>query len=48
MIYLGIKAAGGETPLKILKECDFSFHFLTNCITEDIKNKFPSKLFKVI
>ena len=45
MIYLGIKAAGGETPLKILKECDFSFHFLTNCINEDIKNKkFPDSL----
>ena len=30
-------AAGGEIPLKILKECDFSFHFLTNCINEAIK-----------
>ena len=26
------KAAGGEIPLKILKECDFSFRFLANCI----------------
>ena len=39
------KAAGGEIPLKILKECDFSFHFLTNCIHEAIKsNKFPDSL----
>ena len=38
------KAAGGEIPLKILKECDFSFHFLTNCIDEAINknNEFPS------
>ena len=34
------KAAGGEIPVKILKECDFSFHFLTK-----IKNKkFPDSL----
>ena len=33
------KAAGREIPQKILKECDFSFHFLTNCINEAIKNK---------
>ena len=39
------KAAGGEIPVKILKECDFSFHFLTNCINEAIKNKnFPDSL----
>ena len=39
------KAAGGEIPLKILKKCDFSFHFLTNCIDEAIKNKkFPDSL----
>ena len=39
------KAAGGEIPLKILKECDFSFHFLTNCINEAIKNNnFPDYL----
>ena len=39
------KAAGGEIPLKILKECDFSFHFLTNGINEAIKNKkFPVSL----
>ena len=39
------KAAGGEIPLKTLKECDFSFHFLTICINEAIKNKkFPDSL----
>ena len=39
------KAAGGEIPLKILKEFDFYFYFLTNCITEAIKNKkFPDSL----
>ena len=39
------KAVGGEISMKILKECDFSFHFLTNCITEAIKNKkFPGSL----
>ena len=39
------KAAGGEISLKILKECDFSFHFLTNFISEAIKNKnFPDSL----
>ena len=39
------KAAGGEIPRKILKECDFSFHFLTNYINEAIKNnKFPDSL----
>ena len=38
------KAAGGEIPLKILKECNFSFHFLTNCINGATKNKFPDSL----
>ena len=39
------KTVGGEIPLKILKECDFSFHFLTNCINEAMKNKkFPDSL----
>ena len=32
------KAAGGEIPLKILKECDFSLHFLQT-INEALKNK---------
>ena len=31
------KAGGGEIPLKILKECDFFFHFLTNCMNETVK-----------
>ena len=36
------KAADGEISLQILKECDFSIHFFTNCINEAIKNnKFP-------
>ena len=34
-----IKAARGEIPLTILKECDFSFNFLTNRINEALKNK---------
>ena len=39
------KEAGREIPLKILKECDFSFHFLTNCINKFIKNnEFPGSL----
>ena len=40
------KVAGAEILLKILKECDFSFHFLTNCINEATKNK--NFLFKII
>ena len=36
------KAASEEIPLKVLKECDFSFHFLTNYVNEAIKTeKFP-------
>ena len=39
------KAASGEIPLKVLKECDFSFHFLTNYVNEAIKTeKFPDSL----
>ena len=38
------KATVGEIPLKILKECDFSLQFFTNCINEAIKNKFPDSL----
>ena len=33
------KEAGGKIPLQILKECDFSFHFLTNRINEAIKTR---------
>ena len=32
------KAAGGDSPLKLLKECDFTYEKLTNCI-----NNSPSK-----
>ena len=38
------EAAGGEIPVKILKECDFSFHFVTEYINKTIKNKFPDSL----
>ena len=31
------KAAGGHLPLKILIECDFFIHFLTNCIKKVIR-----------
>ena len=42
MIYLRIKQLVEKSDKKILKECDFSFNFLTNCINEAIKNKnFP-------
>ena len=40
------KAACGEIPLKILKEYDFFFHFLANCINEAIKKQDVSRLFK--
>ena len=30
------KALSGEIPVKLLKNCDFSFHALTNCINESI------------
>ena len=39
------KAVSGEIPVKLLKNCDFSFHALTNCINESIKNgTFPDSL----
>ena len=39
------KVAGGEILLKVLKECDFSFHFFTNCVNQIIKsNKFLDSL----
>ena len=39
------KAVSGEIPVKLLKNCDFSFHALTNCINESIKNgTFPVSL----
>ena len=30
------KAVSGEIPVKLLKDFDFSFHALTNCINESI------------
>ena len=39
------KAVSGEIPVEILKDCDFSFHALTNCINESIENgTFPDSL----
>ena len=39
------KAVRGEIPVKLLKDCDFSFHDLTNCINESIENgTFPDSL----
>ena len=32
------KAVSGEIPVKLLKDCDFSFYALTNCINESIEN----------
>ena len=42
------KAVSGEIPVKLLKDCDFSFHALTNCINESIENEtFPVVLKKL-
>ena len=30
------KAAGGDIPLKLLKECDFTHEKLTNCINNSL------------
>ena len=30
------KAVSEEIPVKLLKDCDFSFHVLTNCINKSI------------
>ena len=39
------KAVSGEIPVKLLKDCDFSFHALTNCINESIENGiFPDSI----
>ena len=38
------KAISGEIPVKLLKDCDFPFHALTNCINVFIENgTFPEK-----
>ena len=39
------KAVSGEIPVKLLNNCDFSFHALFNCINESIENEtFPDSL----
>ena len=39
------KVVSGEIPVKLLKDCDFSFHALTNCINESIENGiFPDSI----
>ena len=39
------KAASGKIPVKLLKDCDISFHALTNCINQSIENRaFPNSL----
>ena len=39
------KAVGGEIPTKILKECEFNFDVLTNCINKSIETGyFPDSL----
>ena len=32
------KATGGEIPVSILKECEFNFEFLKNCINKSIED----------
>ena len=40
-----VKAVSGESPVKLLKDCDFSIYALTNCIDESIENgRFPDSL----
>ena len=34
------KAAGGDIPLKLLKECDFTYDKLTNCINNSLSEGF--------
>ena len=39
------KAVGGEIPTKILKECEFTFDVLSNCINKSIETGyFPDSL----
>ena len=39
------KAVSGELPVKLLKDCGFSFYALTNCINNSIENgRFPNSL----
>ena len=40
-----VKAVSGESPVKLLKDCDFSIYALTNCIDKSIENgRFPDSL----
>ena len=42
-------AVSGEILVKLLKDCDFSFYALTNCINESFQNgTFPDSLKKAI
>ena len=34
------KAADRDTPLKLLKECDFTYEKLTNCINNSLSERF--------
>ena len=41
------KAAGGDIPLKLLKECDFTYGKLTNCMNNSLsEGLFPESLKK--
>ena len=42
------KTLSGDIPVKLLKDWDFSFHSLSNCINESIENgTFPDSLKKL-
>ena len=42
------KAAGGDISLKLLKECDFTYEKLTNCINNSLSGgSFPDSLKRV-
>ena len=42
------KAAGGDISLKLLKECDFTYEKLTNCINNSLSGRsFPDSLKRV-
>ena len=42
------KATGGDSPMKLLKECDFTYEKLTNCINNSpSKGLFPDSLKRV-
>ena len=42
------ESVSGKILVKLLKDCNFSFHVLTNCINESIENgTFPNSLTEV-